>query len=241
MTDLALSEATDSALQVIGAQHYFHPEMKPRAEALGLDMFRMYIAGRAGVLGPVPSEVVQAAFGYFEPGLIRKLWLSSLERCDPQEAADAHFEVAYSLGESHLGAVDHLAEASEAMATVVENADPAGLGLFAGFAASACPDSPASTYMHQSMTLRELRGSVHLAAVAAAGLPSVIAHAIRRPNDLATFGWTNAPAPSDADREMLAAIDVATRNTMERHYSCLSADQMRLVHDVAQQARATFP
>ena len=56
--------------------------------------------------------------------------------------------------------------------------------------------------------LRELRGSVHLLAVLASGLSDAQAHAIKRPGDVAVFGWEEAPeVPIDGDVRMDAAED----------------------------------
>ena len=43
------------------------------------------------------------------------------------------------------------------------------------------------------MVLREMRGSAHLAAITPLGLPTSIAHAIKRPEDVELFGWGDEP------------------------------------------------
>lgn len=47
--------------------------------------------------------------------------------------------------------------------------------------------------------LRERRGRTHLLAVVASRVVPEVAHAMKRPHDIATFGWAPAPAVTDAD------------------------------------------
>ena len=82
MTPEDFVDAVSTPFQDIGALHYFGPKSKAAAEALGIDQFRFYFAGRGGVMGEVSHEVLQSAFGYFNPALVDKMWTSSKERCD---------------------------------------------------------------------------------------------------------------------------------------------------------------
>ena len=45
--------------------------------------------------------------------------------------------------------------------------------------------------------LREARGSTHLLAVRACGLSPRVAHQIKRPNDVKTFGWEELEITED--------------------------------------------
>ncbi|MHB8505447.1 MAG: helix-turn-helix domain-containing protein, partial [Acidimicrobiales bacterium] len=134
-------------------------------------------------------QVVASAFGYFKPALIEQMWTSSRERCDLATAVDAHLGALHDFGRLRLAGVEGLEAFSAAAATVTAAAmgDPAGLTLFAGYARLPVPDDPPARAMHHVAVLRELRGSVHLAAVVAAGLTTSVAHAIRRRADVGTF------------------------------------------------------
>jgi hypothetical protein len=83
------------------------------------------------------------------------------------------------------------------------------MSLFAGVRAEPVPSDGPAAAMHQAMVLRELRGSAHLAALAAVGLRSEVAHAIKRPNDVELFGWKDDP-PTITD------ADVAARDRAEQ-------------------------
>ena len=80
--------------------------------------------------------------------------------------------------------------------TVVTNADPAGLALFAALSSEPLADDVPARAMQLVMVLRELRGSVHLLAVVSAGVSPRVAHYFRRPNDFTTFGYAEDDVPT---------------------------------------------
>lgn len=218
--------ATSAKTGDIGASFYFAPETVARGKELGLDGFRFYFLGRGGVLGDVDAAVIHSAFGYFSPGLLDKMWTSAKERLDPRQAAREYIACAHNHGRARLEGVAGLDAYVEAAGAVIAAADDSALTLFAGLRAEPVPgDAPAAAF-HQAMVLRELRGSAHLVAVTAVGLPSLVAHMIKRPNDVATFGWPDdAHTLTDDDRERHARAEEITDSMLEAAYSVLSADQ----------------
>ena len=83
MDSMALVQAACPKIGDLGSAFYFDPATVAKGKELGLDGFRFYFLGRGGVLGDVEPRVVQAAFGYFEPRLIAKIWDSARERMPP--------------------------------------------------------------------------------------------------------------------------------------------------------------
>ena len=211
----------------IGASFYFHPDTVAAGKELGLDGFRWYVFGRAGVLGDVPAPVVVAAFGYFHPALIDKMWSTSKERCSlgPLAAGQAYFDECGKRGSAAFGDVDGLDAYCEAADVVIEAASRAGLPLFAGIAELTCSDDTAGRAMQKAAVLRELRGSAHLCAVLASGLTDAQAHVIKRPADVETFGYAEVPAvPDDGDARMAEAEQMTDR-ILEPAFSPLTAEQ----------------
>jgi hypothetical protein len=192
----AIEGPTSSA----GSAFYFHPDTVARGKELGLDGFRFYFLGRGGVLGDVPAEVVVSAFGYFEPNLLAKMWNSGRERVSPPDAAREHLACNAALARARLAELPGLDAYADAAAKVVASVDLGGLPLFAGVRAQPVPTDVPARALHHAVLLRELRGSVHLAAVVACGLRTEVAHAIQRPGDVAMFGWSEPPAVSDEHR-----------------------------------------
>lgn len=227
MTPDDFVNAISDPLQSIGALHYFDPAARVAAEALGLDLFRFYFAGRGGVLGPVSSEVLQSAFGYFDPPLVNKMWSTSKERCDVTEAGAAQLGVAYTIGERDLENVEGLGEAASALGKLTSSVDLAGLALFAAFAGQPIPESEPAAFMHQTILYRELRGSVHLAAISATGCRSRAAHQIKRPDDLEMFGYKEPLEIPDGERSLYESVEPLTNATMVVHASQSLSDTER--------------
>jgi len=226
MTPEELVSATAAPINALGALYYFNPDTIAKGkESLGLDGMRFYLFGRAGVLGDVEAPVVTAAFGYFAPAVVEKLWNSSKDSVAPREAARVALECNADIGRGKLDDMAGLAEFCAAAEQVVADVSPAALPLYAGIAAEPLPDDLPGRAMQLAVVHRELRGSAHLAAVIAAGVHPAAAHAIRRPGDVATFGWPDDLTITDDDRANLAAADSATDKMSAAHYATLSADQ----------------
>jgi len=176
----------------LGWAFYFVPETIARAQELGLDGFRFYFLGRGGVLGDVDAAVVSSAFGYFNPTLVRSIWESGGQVLDPRTAGHEFVACAADFGRAHFADLDGLKAFCLAADQVVAAADPVGLALYAGAAAEPLADDPPARAMQLLALLREYRGSAHLIAIRACGLDALTAHCVKRPQDLAMFGWTDA-------------------------------------------------
>lgn len=209
----------------IGAAFYFHPDTLARGKELGLDGFRFYFLGRGGVLGNVAPEVVVAAFGYFNPELVAKLWTTGAEKLAPRAAATEYLACNAALGRAKFAGLSGLEEYCSAAEAVLAAVDVSGLSLFAGILAEPAPTDTPARAIHNAVLLRELRGSAHLIAVRAVGLDSVVAHAIKRPGDLGTFGWTEEIAVSDEDRARLVRAEDITDDILESAFSVLDDAQ----------------
>ncbi len=213
----------------VGASFYFTPETRAIGKELGLDGFRFYILGRGGVLGDVDAGVIHSAFGYFHPGLIARLWDSGRETVSPREAASAFLEAAHEHGRRLFADTVDSADLDryvDAASTVIAGCEGGAMALFAGLRAEPLPDDAPAAAMHQAMVLREMRGSAHLAAVAAMGMRTEVAHAIARPNDVELFGWKDEPPiVDDAARQMREQAEQLTDQALVPAFSALSSEQ----------------
>lgn len=227
MTPEELVASVSPLFASLGGAFYFAPETLARGKELGLDGFRFYILGRGGVLGNVEAAVVQSAFGYFEPGLLAKMWNTGRTRVSPRGVARAYVEQSHEFGRRKFGDVKGLAEFCDAAECVRANTHPAGLALYAGLAAEPLPDDLPARAMQLTSVLRELRGSVHLVAVVASGVSPKVAHYFRRPNDFVMFGYRDdeVPVVTDDDRERLSAADQVTDQRMADHLAVLDDAQ----------------
>jgi hypothetical protein len=217
-------------IYLIGSAFYFSPEtIEYGKQQLGIDGFRFYFLGRGGVLGDVDADVVRCAFGYFEPGLLRKMWESAIERSSagPREAAKAYLNCAHEFGRAKFAGLPGLDAFVDAATQVIGAVEGASLPLFAGVRAEPVPaDAPAAA-KHQAVVLRELRGSAHLLALTATGINSAMAHVIKRPTELELFGYTaeTAPTVTDADRAAWQRAEALTDDLLAPAYANLSDEQ----------------
>jgi hypothetical protein len=177
------------------------------------------------VLGDVDPAVVVAAFGYFSPSVVELMWDSAKQITEPRTAARAYLECADRYGAGALAGLDALDDFNDAAEAIVASVDRSALPLFAGVAAEPLPDDPAARAYRNVCTLRELRGSVHLLAIVAAGVSPAVAHAIRRPDDVTSFGWESAPDISDDDRLRLDAADALTDQLLVASIEALTDTQ----------------
>jgi hypothetical protein len=207
----------------LGWSHYFAPETIAAGEALGLDGLSFYGMGRGGVLGDVEAGVVTSAFGYFKPSLVEGMWTAGCEIVAPRVAGRAYVECAAVHGRLKLSDVSGIEAFCEAADAVNDAADPIGLALYAAAAAEPFADDAPARAMQLMAVLREFRGSAHLIAIRAAGLDAPTAHAMKRPDDLAMFGWDEADLPpaTDADRAALVAAEAVTERLALAAYSAL--------------------
>ena len=203
----------------IGAAFYLHPRTVDAGKEIGLGGFPFYILGRGGALGDVSPAVVSSAFGYFNPDTIAATWNKYRTVVSPPVAAQAYWDECAQRGIEFFGAIDGLDAYIEAAEIVIDHADLAALPLFAGTSQLICSDEIAGRAMQKAAVLRELRASVHLLAVLANGLSDAQAHAIKRPGDVAMFGWESAPeVPIDGNERMDAAEEL-TNSMLERPLS----------------------
>ncbi len=221
MDSMDLVQTACPKIGSLGAAFYFDPDTVALGKENGLDGFRFYFLGRGGVLGDVEPRVVQSAFGYFEPGLIAKIWNSARETMAPRDAGRLYLTAAHAFGRNKFGAIAGLDAYNEAAQAVADAANPAALGLFAALSAEPLADDAPARAMQLTALLRELRGSVHLVALRASGVDDSVAHAIKRPDDVPTFGWSEVPAITAADRAAYNKAEALTDELVLPAYSVL--------------------
>jgi Helix-turn-helix family len=226
--------ARTTAIGALGGVWYFDPGTIATGKEHNLDGFRFYFLGRGGVLGDVEPAVVVSAFGYWNPGLIEKMWNTAKERMAPRDAARVYLSCCHDFARAKFGALDGLDAFCDAAEQVNSAIDPAGLALYAGIAAEPLPDDAPARALHLCAVLREARGSAHLVGVVASGLRPRIAHAIKRPDDGKIFGWDDAPEPTADERARWEQAEDLTLRQLEPWFGVLDrAGQDALVAGLA--------
>ncbi|MGH9018729.1 MAG: SCO6745 family protein, partial [Acidimicrobiales bacterium] len=195
MTPEELVAAACPRINNMGWAFYFVPGTVARGAELGLDGVTFYVLGRGGVLGDVDAPVIASAFGYFNPALVESAWNAGRAIVAPRTAGRAFMECSAALGREKFGAVNGLDAFCAAAGAVHAAADPVGLPLYAGVSTEPLVEDAPGRAMQLVTVLREFRGSAHMLALRASGLAARTAHAIKRPDDGAMFGWAAEDAP----------------------------------------------
>lgn len=220
-------QATAGKLGDIGAAFYFAPETLQQGKEVGLDGFRFYFLGRGGVLGDVEAGVIRAAFGYFEPGLVEKIWSSAKEIMPPREAARLYISCAHEMGRAKFSGLEGLDEFVASATTVIAAVEGTSMPLFEAVRCEPVPDDVPAAAIHQAMVLRELRGSAHLLANTACGLETRHAHGIKRPDAFKMFGYEAEIEVTDDDRAKWLRAEQLTDDILAPAYDRLTTEQAK--------------
>ncbi len=197
-----------------------------RGAELGFEGLDFYVAGRAGVLGAVPADVVVASLVFFAPELVHEAWARSESVMLRHEAAREWATVGHTWAIAHLPDEIDWPTVAALLGRVVHSAPVAGAPLFAGWRALGEPEVPKALALHRLNALRELRGGLHGAAVLTVGLTPVEAIVVRTPTMLPVFGWSEPyPEPKPLhDRWGLA--EARTDRMFGRNLAVLDADEL---------------
>ena len=169
LTPYAAAEALKDVVGGYGFTWMTDPDMRARGRSeLGLRARALYHLGRGGALGDVPVEVVIAAEAFFPADVVRKHWAEGRAVMQPYDAALAF--AGYCADFTRARVPDAPARVVGLLERVVDGAEPLGLPLFAAWRALPRPDDAPGRLGLLVNVLREHRGSVHAAAVAAVGM-----------------------------------------------------------------------
>lgn len=176
----------------LGGHWMLHPEvLAPCRDAGYPHGYAYYVAGRGGVLGDVDADVISAAFGFFEPSLVRKMWELGVAVEGAAAAATRYGAACAHHGRVRLDGFYGATRVADLAGRVAAGADVTALPLFAGWRSQPLPDDAAGRAYFLMHVLRELRGSAHLLAVVATGLGPRAAVFTTGGEDVANLrGWT---------------------------------------------------
>jgi hypothetical protein len=201
--------------------------MGPVAAELGLDFLQFYVAGRAGVLGRTSPDVVVAALGLFEPGLVRARWTEACAIVDPALAAAQYAQVCVEVGRQRPQLVEVAPRLCMLAARVVDAVELPGLPLFAGWRELPLPPDATGRAAQLLQVLREHRGGLHGLALRACGLSprQAIVAGPDGPDRAVMLGWS-APWPDPEPlRAAWARAERMTDELAAPAYAALHSDE----------------
>lgn len=222
-------QATKGSIQLLGAQFMFHPTTVAMGKAAGMpNGFANYFAGRGGVLGDCDADTMLSAWGFFEPGMARKMWEAGTAAVPARKAGSLYAEASRQWARDHLSGVKEssVTTFNKHAEAIVSGADATALTLFAGWRNEPLPEDPLGRAGQLLHVLREHRGSIHLVALVATGLNPLQAHVTKRGVEGAKlFGWGDPaalPKPKPAAHKKAEAL---TDKLSIPAYSVLSPKQ----------------
>ncbi|GAA4680948.1 hypothetical protein GCM10023215_13100 [Pseudonocardia yuanmonensis] len=141
----------------------------------GYDFLTGYLTGRAAPLGEVPSALVTATFGVFEPGLVDRLWTAGRALLPLPDLIAVRDRAAAASLRATLGEADEqrAGEVAAALERAVGTVDGTARPLFSALRAQPRLADPFGRLWRAADLVREHRGDGHLAAVVATGLDPV--------------------------------------------------------------------
>ena len=203
-------------------------EIRARGKAeLGLRGRPLYHLGRCGVLGDVPVEVVIAAEAFFPPDVVRRAWEEGRALVEPRDAARFYAGACADHARSRFADSPDNARLAELLERVVDAASYAGLPLFVGWRAMPRPEDVPGRLGVLLNCLREHRGSVHAAAVAAVGLgplEAIVAGSYGEAN-ARFFEWPEPYPDPDQHRPRWDAAEDLTAAAAGLPYDALTSDE----------------
>jgi helix-turn-helix protein len=227
-TTLDAVRAAAGPIEQIGALYMLHPDTFEKAGAAGYPHpFAGYFAGRGGVLGEADSNTVTSVFAVFEPNVVKTFWEQGLPVHGAAGGAALYHDQVAAFGRAHLTDADQAARIAELGEKIIDSAPDVGCPLFAGWRAMPLAEDAPARAMQVLFILRELRGGVHVNALALSGVTPVEAHMLNQGEDYcAFFGWSKPFADgSDKKDRYQAALDATNRRMAEIVGAALSPDE----------------
>lgn len=228
MTPAQAAAAVKDAVGAYGFAWMSDRSVRERGKAeLGLRGRSTYHLGRCGVLGDVPVEVVIAVEAFYPPEIVRAAWEQGREVVAPHDAAVFYAGCCADLARDRFADDARTARCVELVERVVDAAEPAGLPLFAGWRLLPRPDDAPGRLGLLLNVLREHRGSVHAAAVAAMGIPplAAIVAGSHGEDNARFFEWPEPYPDPDLWRARWDAAEDLTAAAAGLPYDALHADE----------------
>ena len=218
----------------VGGAWMFDEQTLARGLELGLTSWSWYHCGRGGVLGDGDADVVIAAFGFFPPALQRKAWEKGKAVLPPSQTSREYALACAAWGRRTFAQVDGADRLADLLLQLAEAAPVAGMPLFAGWRAlgrslqadGSVTDGPGRLAL-ALMVVREQRGSAHLVALTAQGVPPLQALVSGRygPGNARFFGWPEPYPEAEAGRAVMVAVEDLTDELVTPAYAALSSDE----------------
>ena len=232
MTQLGALEAIQAvSRQVtdIGGRFMLHPDTRAIGTQAGYpNGYSWYVTGRGGVLGDVDADVIVAAFAFFNPQVVRKMWEAGVTVEGAHKAGSRYAAACAAWGRQRLQGIEGCDRFCELAERLVNSVDVAGLPLFAAWRNEALPPDAEGRAYQLLHVMREWRGSAHIVAVLSGGItPLQAVLATDGGSATAKFlGWGDDLSNATHLKDSIVGIELLTDNLMLSAYeSALDAGE----------------
>ncbi len=237
MNATELADAVAHPIQYVGMSFYFDPVTRERGKEKGLNPYEFYGLGRGGTLGDVDVDVVIGAFHFFHPRHLERMWTIAKTKADPVETSADYLQAAYSFADRTFGAVDPdlldaFARAAHKVAAEIEGGHHR---LVDGYKRFDVPANPVHAAYLGAILMRELRGCVHIDAVAEMGLEPVEAVYLEDVNLFKLHGYVDEEIPQVTPELSVkkAEAEVLTSARMAGYFEVLDEGERQSLADGA--------
>jgi hypothetical protein len=232
------------AVDSLGGGFMISQQARQTSKESGLRGWELYFAGRGGVLGDVPAELVAAVLAFFPVDFVRSRWDAARRKMPPVKAVECFAAACEDWGRDRLSGFGEAGRLAGLMEKVTGNAQITGLPLFTGWSAVPVAADPAARLARAAHLLREHRGGLHVMAVLATGLTplqAIVAGPYGAEN-ARFFQWAEPyPALTDGLRQHRALAEDLTDDMAALAYAALTdAESAEFVDLVSEAQRAAF-
>ena len=244
MNALELAQVTADPIQTLGLSFYFDPVTAAHGRELGLNPYEFYGLGRAGVLGDASLDEVEAAFTFFHRRTLERMYENARAKAEPVATSRRYIQEAYGFADRTFGAVPVgvLVDVADATRATARAVPPGRHHLFDGYRAADWPTDPVHAAYLSTIWLRELRGGVHMDAVAAVGLSPLEACYLQDVGLFKLHGYVDDEAPVvTAEHEaMKVRAEQLTSESMAEFFATLTDAQRESLADGTAQMYAAL-
>lgn len=224
MTQLGALEtiqAVSTQIHDIGGRFMLHPDTRAIGTQAGYpNGYSWYVAGRGGVLGDVDADVVVAAFAFFNPQTVRKMWEAGVAVEGARNAGSRFAAACAAWGRQRLQGTEGCDRFNELAERLVNSVNVSGLPLFAAWRSEARPPDAEGRAYQLLHVMREWRGSVHIVAVLSGGITPLQAVLATDGGSAAAklLGWGDDLSNATHLKDSIVGIELLTDNLMLNAY-----------------------
>ena len=228
-------------VHVAGGGFLLAAETYARAPEIGVEPnLDYYIAGRFGVLGDAPLDVVAGSAVFVSPAMLAGALERTRAIVSPDTAAAHLAESCHLWGRAHFPDGTAAATVVDLGGQVTRAASAVAAPLFAGWRSLATPDDPPAAAALTLHLMRELRMAHHVLAITVEGLRPIeaIVAGPGGPANAQMFGWPEPYPDAEPLRPRRDSAEQLTTRLAARDLDLLAEGEREALVEAVGELRA---